>query len=84
MSAAISTLREKLHQYIDHAEDKKVKAFYTIIETEIEDVKNDYVSAFKVELDKRYNDYKTGKTKMITPLESKKRIQKILKAKSSK
>ncbi len=84
MSTAISTLREKLHHYIDHAEDKKVKAFYTIIETEIEDVKNDYVSAFKLELDKRYHDYKTGKTKMITALESKRKIQKILKAKSGK
>ncbi len=83
MGEAVSILREKLLQYIEHAEDKRVKAFYAIIEPEIEDA-NNYSSAFKAELDKRYNDYKSGKTKMITPSESKKRIQKLLKSKSGK
>jgi hypothetical protein len=27
MGATVSILREKLHQYIDHVEDKKIKAF---------------------------------------------------------
>ena len=88
MNIAINTLREKLHKYIDHIEDKKIKAFYTIVEKDIEkDIEKDentYTIALKAELDKRYDDYKTGKSKMITPSESKKRIQKILKEKFSK
>jgi hypothetical protein len=35
----------------------------------------------KAELDKRYNAYNAGKTKMITATESKKRIEKLLKNK---
>jgi hypothetical protein len=39
-----------------------------------------YSAAFKTELDKRQEDYKSGKAKIITAGESKRRIQKILKA----
>ncbi len=81
MSAAIDTLREKLHQYIDHVEDKKIKAFYTIVQTDIEDEATIYTAEFKTELDKRQEDYKSGKAKMVTSEESKKRVQKILKNK---
>ena len=38
-----------------------------------------YTAAFKAELDKRQEDYKSGRAKIITASESKKRIQKILK-----
>ena len=40
----------------------------------------EYTDEFKAKLDKRYADYKSGKAKMITAEESKKRIQTILKA----
>ena len=39
----------------------------------------DYSAVFKTELDKRQEDYKTGRAKIITAGESKKRVQKILK-----
>jgi hypothetical protein len=84
MSATIETLREKLHQYIDHVEDKKIKAFYTIVQTDIEEDETIYTLEFKSELDKRQEDYKSGKSKMVTSEESKKRIQKILKNKFNK
>lgn len=83
MSIAIDTIREKLIDYIEHVEDKKVKAFYTIVQTDIES-ENFYTPEFKSELDKRYDEYKTGKSKMITSSESKKRIQKLLKGKLGK
>jgi hypothetical protein len=84
MSTAISTLREKLHQYIDHLEDKKVKAFYTIVQTDIEDDEISYTTEFKAELDERQENYKNSKTKLITAAESKKSIQKLIKQKFKK
>ncbi|MFM9839803.1 MAG: hypothetical protein ACKVOQ_16175 [Cyclobacteriaceae bacterium] len=83
MSIAIDTIREKLIDYIEHVEDKKVKAFYTIVQTDIER-ESVYTPEFKSELDKRYDDYKAGKSKMVTQMESKKKIQKLLKSKFGK
>jgi hypothetical protein len=40
----------------------------------------EYSDAFKKELDSRYEAYKNGTAKHVTPKESKKRIQKILRA----
>ena len=72
-------MRQKLHSYLEVADDKKVKAFYVMMEENIEDLAVEYTDEFKKELDKRYADYKSGKVKMITAAESKKRIQKIIK-----
>lgn len=84
MSLAITTLREKLHFYIDHVEEKKIKAFYTIFQNDIEEDEMIYTESFKKELSQRQNDYKNGKAKMISATESKKRVQKILKTKFKK
>ena len=85
MNISVNTQREELKQYIDTADDKKIKAFYTLLEKEIQEEDNvEYTAELVVELDKRYNGYKAGKTKMITSAESKKRINKILNAKFSK
>jgi len=78
----ILAIRQQLHNYLEVADDKKIKAFYTMMEAEIKDSAVEYTEQFKAELDKRHADYKSGKTKMITATESKKRIQKILRAKS--
>jgi hypothetical protein len=84
MSSTTNTLREKLHHYIDHVEDKKIKAFYTIVESDIENEGTIYTPEFKAELDQRQEDYKNGKTKLITASESKKRMQKLIKGKFKK
>lgn len=59
-------IREKLYNYIRVAEDKKVKAIYTMLENEIEEV-HDYWNdeSFVQELDNRSADYKSGKDKGI-------------------
>lgn len=75
-----SAIRQKLHNYLEVADDKKVKAIYAIMETEVEKNTIDYTNDFKEELDRRYADYKSGKAKMITSQQSKRRIQKILKS----
>ena len=78
------SIRQKLYDYIRVAEDRKVKAIYTILEEEINESTTEYSDELKAELDKRYASYKSGKSKMVTAEESKKRINKILKTSRSK
>jgi len=73
-------IRQQLHSYLEVADDKKIKAIYTMMEAEIKERAVEYTDVFKAELDKRQAAYKSGKAKIITATESKKRIQKILKA----
>lgn len=75
-----SAIRQKLHSYLDVADDKKVKALYTMMEEDIEKSAVEYTDDFKKELDRRYAGYKNGKSKPVTAAESKRRINKILKA----
>ena len=75
-----ATIRQQLHNYLEIADDKKVKAIYTIIEKDI--IKNDfeYPEGLKNVLDKRFKEYKKGTAEMVTASESKKRIERLLKA----
>ena len=74
-----TAIRKQLHSYLEVAEDKKIKAIYTMMEKEIKETAVEYTDEFKTALDRRYDDYKTGKAKMISAEKSKKRIRKILK-----
>ena len=72
-----STIRQKLHSYIDTADVKKIKAIYTMIEDSLV-VESKLDSEFQDELDARYNEYiETGKS--VTEKEANKRISHILK-----
>jgi hypothetical protein len=73
-------IRQQLHNYLEVADDKKIKAIYTMMEAEIKERAVEYTDDFKTELDRRQAAYKSGKAKITTAGESKKRIQKILKA----
>ena len=57
-----STIRKKLSEYIKVADDKKVKAIYTIIESDLNEIYewwND--QELIAELDRRSDDLKSGK-----------------------
>lgn len=68
-------IRHKLYDYIRAAEDRKVKAIYTMLEEEIEE---NYVywndKVFLAELDKRSTDFKSGKVKSVLWEEAKAQI----------
>jgi len=73
-----NAIRQKLHSFLEVADDKKIKTIYSMIEAEIEDSSEDYSAELKAELDKRNDNYKANQSKVITPQESKRRIQDIL------
>ena len=79
-----ASIRQQLHSYLEVADDKKIKAFYTLMKSEIEESGVEYTNDLKTELDSRYNSRKSGKSKMITPAESKERINIILRGHKAK
>jgi len=76
----IITKRQKLHDYIEFAEDDKVDALYTILKEEVEEPYewwND--EELIIELDRRSDDLKSGKDPGVTLEESKERLTALFK-----
>ena len=73
-------MRQKLHSYLEVANDKKIAAMYTIVEEAIADASIEYTDEFKAELDRRTAAHNDGSEKSFTAAESKKRIQKLLRS----
>jgi hypothetical protein len=78
MTTAI--IKQKLHNYLEVADSKKLKALYTIIEDIVEDSSPEYSKELKANLNKRTTDLKLGKARTVSANESKKRIQNIIRA----
>jgi hypothetical protein len=72
----LATVKEKLHEYIDHADEKKIKAIYTLVENEIENRSYLYDEETLNILRKTSSDYFSGKTKGHPLEESMNRIRK--------
>ncbi|MDR3693092.1 addiction module protein [Mucilaginibacter sp.] len=58
-------IKQQLHDYIDSAEDKKLKAIYTLVEDDISEGYQ-FSDEQKKELDRRYDDYVNGIGKTYT------------------
>lgn len=74
-------IRQKLHNYLEAADDKKIKALYTIIEEDVEQYEVEYTEELKAELDRRRKNYQSGKSKAISAEKVQQRMVAILKNK---
>jgi hypothetical protein len=72
----VAEMREQLYDMIRVADDKKVKAIYTLLENETPE-ENEWWKdeAFIAELDKRYEAWESGKEKGYTLEEMKASVQ---------
>ncbi len=77
-------IRQKLHHYIETAQDKKLKAIYAMVEEEIEETYDHWKDeVFVAELQRRENSYLKGSAKTYTVEQSlAKAIQAVKKVKS--
>ena len=64
-------IRQKLAAYLKVADDKKVKAIYTMVEDEIDTKANDWDDAFVKELNRRSKDFESGTAKTYSWEETK-------------
>lgn len=64
----VTVIREKLHEYIDAADDKQIKAIFTILEEKIINEPYDWSKdkEFVAELDERVRRYEAGIDKGYT------------------
>lgn len=69
-----ASIRKQLHDYLEIAVDKKLKAIYTMVEDDIIASNEEYTEEFKAELDRRVEYYLSG-GKIVTPTEMKKRLR---------
>lgn len=68
----VAAIKEKLHDYISGADDKKVKALYTLLEGQIDSI-SDWSGdkEFVAELNNRYKRWEEGIDPAYTPDEAK-------------
>jgi hypothetical protein len=69
-------IRKKLHNYIDVAEEKKLKAIYTMVEDDMGEYDHLNDEDFVKEMKRRMTELETGKTKGYTWNEVKKKAMK--------
>ena len=67
-----TAIRKKLTDYLKIADDKKVKAIYTMVEDEIITGENNWDANFIKELNRRSRQFKNGSAKTYTWEETKK------------
>jgi hypothetical protein len=80
-----TAIRQKLYDYIRIAEDKKIKAIYTMLEDEITgDLEWWKDNVFTDELDRRYAAWQTGKEKGYTLKEVDASIEQLKKRRTVK
>ncbi len=72
----VAAVKEKLHDYIDHADEERVKIFYSFVENEMNKQDNIFDDEMMRILNERSENYLTGKSKTFTVEESMENIRK--------
>ncbi len=67
----IESIREKLVNYLEVADEKKLKAIYTMVEDEISTIENDWEDDFERELSDRSKSFNNGSAKTYSWEETK-------------
>jgi len=73
-----TVLKEKLHDYIDHADQKKLTAIYTLVEDEIIEPRHTYDEETLNMLEERREEYQKGNIKGYTVEESMEHVKQEL------
>jgi hypothetical protein len=69
-------IRERLHEYIRFADDKKVQAIYTMVESEIVEELNLWKDQdFLNEMKNRVDEYESGRAEIVSFEDFKKNIR---------
>jgi hypothetical protein len=76
-----TAIREKLVNYLQVADDKKVKAIYTMVEDDINTQANDWDEDFIKELERRSKSFRKGTAKTYSWEETKQAAVKRVKSK---
>lgn len=86
LSMTTTTIRKKLADYIITADNKKIKAIYTLVEKEIEeDHDNKWDNKeFIAKMERHREEYKNGAAKLYSLNEVEKRARQALKKAKSK
>jgi hypothetical protein len=71
-------IRKKLANYMQVADDKKIKAMYALFQDDIEQGEMEYTDELKAKLDATYTHYQNG-GKMISASSVEKQIDALLK-----
>lgn len=79
-----SIIRQKLHNYLEVADDKKIKAIYAIMEVDVEEKALIYSDEIRTDLDNRLANYEMDKMNVISADESKQRILSLIKKAAKK
>ncbi len=79
-----SIIRQKLHNYLEVADDKKIKAIYAIMEVDVEEKALIYSDEIRADLDNRLAKYEADKMNVISADESKQRILSLIKTAAKK
>jgi hypothetical protein len=66
-----AAIRQKLVSYLEVADDKQIKAVYTMVADEINTQANDWDESFVKELERRSKGFASGKTKTYSWEETK-------------
>jgi hypothetical protein len=74
----ITAIREKIHNYLEVADDRKIAAIYTMVEDAIEGQEVSFEEGFVNELDGQFAAYYSGTAPTVTAVESQQRMANLL------